>query len=221
MTPEEFVSALQTHRTSAIVRAESAALAHGAMNAAIRGGVRIVEFTMTTPGALELVAEFAARKGLDVVDGLDTPIVGAGTVLTPEQARDAVHAGARFLVSPVADPTVIRAAAELGVAMIPGVHTPTEMMMAHDAGAPLLKLFPAPAGGPEYLRSALAPLPFLKVVPTNGVDESNIAKWLDAGAWGVGLVGPLFRTEDVTSENWAAIEARAARMRAAAMAVDR
>ena len=221
MTPQEFVRALWTHRTSAIVRAESAATAHGAMNAAVAGGVRIVEFTMTTPGVLELIAEFAARTGVESVDGLDTLVVGAGTVMNAEQARDAVKAGARFLVSPVADPVVIRTAAELGVAMIPGVHTPTEMMMAHDAGAPLLKLFPAPAGGPGYLRSTLAPLPFLKVVPTNGVDESNIGQWLEAGAWGVGLVGPLFRKEDMASENWSAIEARAARMRAAAMAVDR
>jgi 2-dehydro-3-deoxyphosphogluconate aldolase/(4S)-4-hydroxy-2-oxoglutarate aldolase len=116
----------------------------------------------------------------------------------------------------VADTAVIRAAADLGVAMIPGVHTPTEMLRAHEDGAPLLKLFPAPAGGPSYLRSVLGPLPFLKIVPTNGVDESNIAAWLAAGAWAVGLVGPLFVAEDLATSNWAAIEARAARMRAKA-----
>ena len=221
MTPDDFVRALGRHRTSAIVRAPSQAAAHGAMNAAVAGGVRIVEFTMTTPGVLELVAEFASRDAVEEVDGIDRLIVGAGTVLTPEQARDAVKAGARFLVSPVADAAVIRTATELGVAMMPGVHTPTEMLQAQRDGASLLKLFPAPAGGPAYLRSVLAPLPSLKVVPTNGVDESNIGAWLEAGAWGVGLVGPLFRKEDVAGENWSAIEARAARMRAAAMAVER
>jgi 2-dehydro-3-deoxyphosphogluconate aldolase/(4S)-4-hydroxy-2-oxoglutarate aldolase len=106
----------------------------------------------------------------------------------------------------------------LGVALIPGVHTPTEMMRAHDDGAPLLKLFPAPAGGPAYLRSVLGPLPFLKIVPTNGVDASNIAEWFSAGAWAVGLVGPLFLAEDLAAGNWGAIEARAARMRAIAKA---
>jgi Entner-Doudoroff aldolase len=216
MTPEEFVHALELHRTSAIVRADAQAVARSAMNAAVTGGVRIVEFTLTTPGALDLIAEFAGRDPVEPVDGMDRLVVGAGTVLTPAQARDAVQAGARFLVSPVADTAVIRAAADLGVAMMPGVHTPTEMLRAHEDGAPLLKLFPAPAGGPAYLRSVLGPLPFLRIVPTNGVDESNIADWIAAGAWGVGLVAPLFRPEDLAAGNWAAIEARAARMRALA-----
>jgi 2-keto-3-deoxy-6-phosphogluconate aldolase len=87
----------------------------------------------------------------------------------------------RFLVSPVTDAAVIRRATELGVASIPGGHTPTELLAAHRAGAPLVKLFPAPAGGPAWLRSLLAPLPFLKVVPTNGVDQDNARQWLDAG----------------------------------------
>ena len=216
MSPDDFVRALQLHRTSAIVRADDQAVARGAMNAAITGGVRIVEFTLTTPGALDLVAEFAGRDPIEPVDGIDRVIVGAGTVLTVAQARDAVRAGARFLVSPVADPEVIRAATDLGVAMIPGVHTPTEMLRAHQDGAPLLKLFPAPAGGPAYLRSVLAPLPFLKIVPTNGVDASNITAWIAAGAWAVGLVGPLFLAEDLATRNWPAIELRAAQLRALA-----
>jgi 2-dehydro-3-deoxyphosphogluconate aldolase/(4S)-4-hydroxy-2-oxoglutarate aldolase len=191
------------------------------MEAAVGGGVRIVEFTLTTPGVFDLIADFAAMTSLPPVDGLDTPVVGAGTVLTPGQARDAVRAGARFLVSPVADEAVIRESRALDVAVIPGIHTPTEMAMAHRAGAPLLKLFPAPAGGPAYLRSVLAPMPFLRVVPTNGVDETNLERWLEAGAWGVGLVAPLFRPDDMQRGDWPAIEARAASMRAAAMSVPR
>lgn len=221
MTPEVFVETLWNHRTSAIVRAADQRVAAEAMNAAVQGGVRVVEFTLTTPGAHELIREFSKRTGLTGVDGLDHLVVGAGTVLTVAQAREAVEAGARFLVSPVADPDVIAAARDLGVAMMPGIHTPTEMLMAHRAGAPLLKLFPAPARGPVYLRSALAPLPFLRVVPTNGVDERNIADWLRAGAWAVGLVGPLFTAEDLEHGNFAAIEARARSMRAAAMSVER
>ncbi len=221
MTPEAFVQASWNHRTTAIVRAPSEAAARGAMNAAVRGGVRIVEFTLTTPGVYGLISEFAERRGLAAENGLDALVVGAGTVLTVAQARRAVEAGARFLVSPVADRAVIEAAAELGVAVIPGIHTPTEMVQAHRWGATLLKLFPAPGHGPGYLRSALAPLPFLRVVPTNGVDESNIAEWIAAGAWGVGLVGPLFDRDDVAAERWGAIETRARRMREAAHAVER
>jgi 2-dehydro-3-deoxyphosphogluconate aldolase/(4S)-4-hydroxy-2-oxoglutarate aldolase len=141
--------------------------------------------------------------------------------LTVEQARRAVDAGATFLVSPVADEAVIREATARGVAIMPGVHTPTEMLMAHRAGAPLLKLFPAPAGGPAYLRSALAPLPFLRVVPTNGVDTTNVADWLDAGAWGVGLVGSLFPPTDLAGAHWDVIQARAVTIRRATCAVQR
>jgi Entner-Doudoroff aldolase len=221
MSAQAFVETLWTHRTSAIVRTADQALAAKAMDAAVAGGVRIVEFTLTTPGVFELIAEFGRRQGLTAVDGLDGLVVGAGTVLTAEQAERAVDAGARFLVSPVADGDVIAAAADMGVAVMPGVHTPNEMIAAHCAGAPLLKLFPAPAGGPAYLRSTLAPLPFLRVVPTNGVEAGNIADWLRAGAWGVGLVGPLFRTEDLEHGAFDAIEARARSMRAAAMSVER
>ena len=221
MTPETYVQTVWRHRTTAIVRADTQDKARLAMEAAVRGGIRSVEFTLTTPGVYELIEEFSKREGLPAVDGLDRLVVGAGTVMTVEQAQRAVEAGARFLVSPVADPAVIVAAKELGVASIPGIHTPTEMIMAHRAGAPLLKLFPVPAGGPAYLRSTLAPLPFLRVIPTNGVDETNIADWLRAGAYGVGLVGPLFVRDDVERGNWDAIEARATKMRAAAMSVER
>jgi 2-dehydro-3-deoxyphosphogluconate aldolase/(4S)-4-hydroxy-2-oxoglutarate aldolase len=221
MTPQTFVDTVWRHRTTAIVRADSQDKARRAMDAAVGGGIRVVEFTLTTPGVYELIAEFAQREGLSPIDGLENLVVGAGTVMTQKQAQRAVESGAQFLVSPVADPAVIGAARELGVASIPGVHTPNEMIAAHRAGAPLLKLFPVPAGGPAFLKSALAPLPFLKVVPTNGVDEGNIADWLRAGAWGVGLVGSLFAPEDMQQGNWGAIEARAASMRAAAMSVNR
>lgn len=221
MTPAVFLESLWRHRTSAIVRAADQRLAADAMQAAVDGGLRIVEFTLTTPGASELIRDFAARRSLPPVDGLDHLVVGAGTVLTPAQAEAAVEAGARFLVSPVADPEIIAAARSLGVAVMPGVHTPTEMAMAHRAGAPLLKLFPAPAGGPTWLKSVLAPLPFLRVVPTNGVEEDNIAAWLGAGAWAVGLVSALFTAKDLERRNFAAIERRARTLRAAATAVAR
>jgi 2-dehydro-3-deoxyphosphogluconate aldolase/(4S)-4-hydroxy-2-oxoglutarate aldolase len=132
-----------------------------------------------------------------------------------EQARLSVEAGARFLVSPVVDEIVIGAAAQLGVASMPGTHTPTEMLRAHRAGAQLCKLFPAPAGGPAWVRSVLGPMPWLKIVPTNGVDEHNAADWMAAGVYGVGFVAPLFPAADLAAGRWDAIEARAARSIAA------
>jgi 2-dehydro-3-deoxyphosphogluconate aldolase / (4S)-4-hydroxy-2-oxoglutarate aldolase len=200
MKPEELVALLGRERGSAILRWSEAETAALAMAAAIRGGFRVVEVTLTTPGALELIGELAQREEV---------VVGAGTVLTVEEARVAVAAGARFLVSPVTDEAVIRSAGELGVAAIPGAHTPTEMLAAHRAGAPLVKLFPAPAGGPAYLRSVLAPLPFLKVVPTNGVELENAHEWLQAGAYALGFVQSLFRADDLRHGRYQAIEERA------------
>ena len=158
MTPDEFLEVLADARASAILRTGIEGAARPAMEAAVRAGFRVIEFTLTTPGALELIVEFSARDDL---------AVGAGTVLTVEEARAAVEAGARFLVSPVVDEAVIDEAARLGVAAMPGTHTPTEMLRAHRAGAQLQKLFPAPTPGPAFVKSILGPMPFLRIVPTN------------------------------------------------------
>lgn len=194
------MEAFGRRRVSAILRTDDQRKAAEAMDAAVRGGIEIVEFTLTTPGVYELIQDFSRREGLTV---------GAGTVLEVEQARRAVEAGARFLVSPVVDEAVIAAAAGNGVAMMPGTHTPSEMFRAHRAGAQLCKLFPAPAGGPAWLRSVLGPLPFLKVVPTNGIDLDNMHEWFAAGAHAGGFVASLFTREDMAAGNWQAIEARA------------
>jgi len=218
MSASSFVAALGRHRTSAIVRAEDTHAAALAMDAAVRGGVRVVEFTLTTPGALELVTEFA-KKSVAEIDGLDHPLVGAGTVLRTDEVERAAAAGACFVVSPVFDPAVVHAAVAADLAVLPGVNTPTEMLAAWRCGAQLLKLFPAPALGPVWLRSLLAPLPFLKVVPTNGVDLDNAAAWLDAGAHAIGLVGDVFRKEWLATKDVAAIEARVRAIRARIAAV--
>ena len=195
-----FVELLGRERASAILRSNDAEVGRRALDAAIAGGFRVVEVTLTTPRALELIADAASRPGV---------VAGAGTVLTVEEAEAAVAHSARFLVSPVTDEVIIRRATELGVASIPGGHTPTELLAAHRAGAPLVKLFPAPAGGPAWLRSLLAPLPFLKVVPTNGVDLDNAADWLAAGAWALGFVASLFQADDMRLGRFDRIEARA------------
>ncbi|MCA9290282.1 MAG: bifunctional 4-hydroxy-2-oxoglutarate aldolase/2-dehydro-3-deoxy-phosphogluconate aldolase, partial [Phycisphaerales bacterium] len=183
MTPADFVTLFRRLRASAILRTMRAEAAAPAMEAAVRGGFRIVEFTLTTPGAFDLITDFARRDGL---------VVGAGTVLTVDDARRAADAGARFLVSPVVDEAVITVAAELGVAMMPGTFTPTEMLRAHRAGAPLQKLFPAPDTGPKHVKAILGPMPFLNIVPTSGVHLNNAAAYLKAGATAVGFVNPLF-----------------------------
>jgi Entner-Doudoroff aldolase len=203
MTPRDFVEHLGRVRASAILRTDKAAAARPAMDAAVRAGFRVVEFTLTTPGAYDLIAEY--RRNDDLV-------VGAGTVLAVEQARRAVAAGAQFLVSPVVDETVIEAAESLEVAAMPGCHTPTELLRAHRAGAPLQKLFPAPGGGPAYVRSCLGPLPFLRIVPTNGVDADNAAAFFAAGAYAVGFVAPLFDEKALAEGRFDDVEQRGRRL---------
>ena len=207
MTPDSFVERLGREKASAILRTNNQELAAKAMEAAIRGGFTIIEFTLTIPGVFELVQDFSRREGL---------IVGTGTVMDVEQARQSVEAGARFLVSPVVDDTVIDAANQLNVASMPGTHTPTEMLRAHRAGAQLCKLFPCPQGGPDWVRAVLGPMPFLKIVPTNGADQHNAGEWIAAGAFATGFVAPLFVPSDIAAGRWDAIEERAIQCLAAA-----
>ncbi len=171
------------------------------MSAAIDGGFRIVEFTLTIPGAMELVREFSKRDDL---------VVGAGTVMTRDAARQAVSAGAKFLVSPIFDAEVVSEAASLGVACIPGAYTPTEMEAVHRAGADFVKVFPAPPGGIEFIEAIRAPLPHLRLFPTAGVSLENVLDFLNAGCAGVGFVKNLFHPQDMASRNFDAIQSRAA-----------
>ena len=203
MKPMEFVDHFRKTGASAILRTTIADAVAPAMEAAVRGGFRIVEFTLNTPDALDHIARFSRREDL---------VVGAGTVLTVDEARSAIQAGAKFLVSPVVDEEVIEVAGEAGVAVMPGTHTPTEMMRAHRAGAPLQKLFPAPGSGPEYVRACLGPLPFLRIVPTSGVDGSNVSQFLAAGSWAVGFVASLFVASDLEEGRFERIERRAAEL---------
>ena len=137
------------------------------------------EITMTTPGALACIEELRAR--------CPQVVVGAGTVLTCESARDALAAGAEFIVSPTLDAEVIDLAHEGGALAIPGSLTPTEAYRAWRSGADLVKIFPASIGGPEYLRALRGPLPDLRFVPTGGINVDNAVAYLDAGAFAVCL----------------------------------
>lgn len=201
---QDFLEILGSERASAILRTPYEERAAPAMAAALEGGFRICELTLTIPGVFERIEEIASRG--------DGTWVGAGTVLSVDDARRAVDAGARFLVSPVVDPAVIEEAARLEVAMIPGTYTPTEMGRAHALGAPLVKLFPAPGIGSAFVRAVLGPMPFLKIVPTAGVDETNATEFLEAGAYGIGFVASLFDPGDIEREDYDAIRARAERI---------
>ena len=198
---KEIRDGLLARKINAIVRTDDQSVAEQAMAAAVEGGFRVIEFTLNTPGALELITQF---RSMD-----ESLLVGAGTVMTPQAAKEAVSAGAQFIVSHVCDPAVIREAGEMGVVSIPGTQTPTEMQNAHEAGADFVKLFPAPTNVAEYIRYILGPQPHLKIFPTSGVNLDNMLEVLEAGAAGVGFVGPLFDLQSMRNRNFDDIRERA------------
>ncbi|MBK8096529.1 MAG: bifunctional 4-hydroxy-2-oxoglutarate aldolase/2-dehydro-3-deoxy-phosphogluconate aldolase [Planctomycetes bacterium] len=197
------LAAFAKERCSAILRTDRREAVRPALEAVIAGGFRIVEVTLTTPDVYEHISALSERLDL---------LVGAGTVLSVEDAKEAMAAGARFLVSPVTDPQVLAFCRQHDLLSVPGTYTPTEMMAAHRAGADLVKLFPGPANGPDYVKACLGPMPFLKIFPTSGVTEQNVDAWLQAGAFGVGFVGTLFDPADLAAGRFDAIRERAARM---------
>ena len=203
MSRETTVQKILAARASAILRTDDTDNARHAMRAAVQGGFTVIEFTLTIPSAMDLIREFAANKNL---------CVGAGTVMTPEQAREAAYAGARFLVSPVFDSEIVSLARELDLASIPGTSTPTEMVVARRGGADLVKLFPSPGNLLDFLTALRGPLPDLRVFPTAGGDEDNFEEVLKLGVAGVGFVASLFRPEEMASGNFLAIEARSKRI---------
>jgi 2-dehydro-3-deoxyphosphogluconate aldolase/(4S)-4-hydroxy-2-oxoglutarate aldolase len=191
----------------AVVRLESAAHLRRVVDALVEGGIRAVEVTMTTQGALEALKEQSAALG-------DSVVLGAGTVLDGETARMAVAAGARFVVGPTLCPGMIRVCHRYDVASIPGGYTPTEIEAAWEAGADLVKVFPAGSLGPAYLRELHGPLPQIRLMPTGGVTLDNAADFIAAGAVVVGVGGALVQRSAVERGDYGAITERARRLAA-------
>lgn len=168
----------------AILRAGSSQRFLDVSRVLVDAGITCLEVTLTSPGALDAIGEIRA----ELPDEVD---VGAGTVLTPDDVRDTVTAGAAFVVSPSAELDVVAAAREAGIGSYPGAFSTTEVLAAWRAGASAVKLFPAAAVGPSYLKQLAGPLPDVPILPTGGVAIDQIRPWIKAGAIGVGLGGPL------------------------------
>ena len=191
-----------------VVRCETEEEAVNGIRAVLAGGIKAVEITFTVPGAPGVIRRVKKELG-------ETVLLGAGTVLTPEQAEDAVDAGALYLIAPNSDEKVIGAAKRLGVPMIPGAFTPTEVVRAWDLGADAVKVFPASLGGAAYIRALRAPLPHIPLVPTGGVDERTVGEFLRAGAFAVGAGGALFDRRRLQDKDYAGMTEVARRFMAA------
>ena len=192
---------LERGRVLGIIRYRTPGDVRAAVDALLEAGVPLVEITIDTPGAVEVVAKAAA-------DGI---AVGVGTVLTADQVRACADAGAPFVVAPSFSGEMVETALEVGIEPIPGVLSPTELMAARAAGAEAVKVFPSkPAGGPSLIRALRGPFPDVPLLPTGGIDVADVGAFLDAGATCVGLGATLVGAAPPTGAEVDAIRDRAA-----------
>jgi 2-dehydro-3-deoxyphosphogluconate aldolase / (4S)-4-hydroxy-2-oxoglutarate aldolase len=199
---------IERQRAVAVVRLSDAAQLAAVVEALAAGDIRAVEVTVTMPGAIEAMAALTAK--------LDARVsIGAGSVLDSETARLAILAGARFIVGPTFCREVLEVCHRYDVVAIPGAYTPTEILAAWEAGADLVKVFPAGGLGPGYLRDLRGPLPQLRLMPTGGVSAENAADYLAAGAVAVGVGGALIDSEAVARGDYTRITAEAKRLASA------
>jgi 2-dehydro-3-deoxyphosphogluconate aldolase/(4S)-4-hydroxy-2-oxoglutarate aldolase len=181
MTIDDVIRRIEEVGIVPVVRAATVEEATRAVQAICAAGIPVVEITMTVPNAVSVIREVAKQHG-------DKVLIGAGTVITAEQAESCLRAGAEFLVSPGLSAPVLSVARAAAKLAIPGALTPTELMSAHDHGARLVKIFPCGnVGGPKYLRSLKAPFPKAELIPTGGVNAANAAEFIAAGAFALGV----------------------------------
>ena len=174
------VRLIETTGVVAVIRLEDPAALRETCDALAAGGVRALEVTMTVPRAVELIEQLASSLPPGFV-------VGAGTVLDAETARQVILAGARFVVGPVFRPAVIDMAHRYDVPVVPGCFSPTEILGAWEAGADIVKVFPATVLGPGFFKDVRGPLPQVRLMPTGGVTRDNAGQWIEAGAVAIGV----------------------------------
>jgi 2-dehydro-3-deoxyphosphogluconate aldolase/(4S)-4-hydroxy-2-oxoglutarate aldolase len=210
MQKSETLKRIKAEKIIALIRAESSESLLECAQALSTGGLGVIELTMTTPGAISLVAE-VSRK-------LPGVMLGLGTVLDAATARAGVEAGARFIVTPALRPEVIKACQQLGVPVLSGAFTPTEIAAGADLGADVIKIFPAEFFGPAYIKSLRAVFPQIPLLPTGGVTVKTIADFLRAGAFATAAGSALVDPAALKARDWAAVASRAREFVAAAAA---
>ena len=195
---EQYFQQIADAGVIAVIRAPSKESLIDIAQALLAGGVPGIEVTMSTPKAIAGIEMLADQLG-------DKCVVGVGTVLDAATAKDAIQAGAQFVVSPMFEPEIVETTKRYGKISVPGAFTPTEIMRAWGAGADVVKVFPSTALGPSYFKDILAPLPQLKLTPTGGVDLKNAGEWIKAGAVFLGAGSALVSKDAMAKKDWSSI----------------
>ena len=207
MTKLEQMRRIEACGIVAIIRANSANELIDAAAAIHEGGVSVIEVTMTTPNALQVISDVSSTYG-------DSVLVGAGSVLDAETARAVMLAGAEFIVSPVTKADVIEICNRYGKVVIPGAFTPTEILAAWEAGADYVKVFPSSGVGASYIKDVKAPLPHIPLVPTGGINAENAAEFIAAGATALGVGSSLVNNQLIESGQFGSLTERAKKLSA-------
>jgi len=202
MSRADVTAQIEAMGVVAVIRMKDPAKLRAVVDALAEGGVRALEVTMTVPRAVELIRDLAPTMPAGF-------LLGAGTVVDAATARAVIDAGAQFVVSPVFRPDVIRACHERDVPVMPGCFSPTEILDAHDAGADVIKVFPATMLGPQFVKDVRAPLPHVKLMPTGGVTLDNAGDWIRAGAVAVGVGSALVDAKAIDAGRFEVIAANA------------
>jgi 2-dehydro-3-deoxyphosphogluconate aldolase/(4S)-4-hydroxy-2-oxoglutarate aldolase len=214
MTKREVLAEIRRIGLVPVLRAESEEQAMALAGAIADGGVTCLEVTMTVPGAVRVIARLAKER--------PEILLGAGTVLDAETAQACITAGAQFVVSPAFNRATVELCNKADIAVLPGALTPTEILTAWDAGADVVKVFPASAmGGAKYLKSVKAPLPQIELIPTGGVSLETARDFLEAGAYALGVGADLVDTKAIAAGDGAKITAHAAKYLAIVQAFQR
>jgi len=202
MEKEYILSEVEKTGIVGVLRMDDITLFNEVVNALIDGGVNVIEITLTTPHALDLLHTFSEKKYENVY-------LGAGTVLNVQDAKKVVQAGAQFIVSPILDLEIIKFANENNVMVCPGAYSPSEIYRAWESGADVVKVFPATSLGPKFFKDIRGPMPFLKLTPTGGVSIENAGDFIKAGAAFLGAGTAMLNKKMIKEHDWKALSSLA------------
>ncbi|MFA7289331.1 MAG: bifunctional 4-hydroxy-2-oxoglutarate aldolase/2-dehydro-3-deoxy-phosphogluconate aldolase [Melioribacteraceae bacterium] len=202
MNKQEIVEKIISNCAVAVIRLEDSGKLIKVVEAIHSGGVSSIEITMTVPNAIEMIKKVCNEFG-------DSVMVGVGSVLNANMAQEAIDAGAKYVVSPILKEEIIKKARENNIAVMPGCFTPTEINLAYELGADIIKVFPADVLGINFFKGVKAPMPHLKMMPTGGVNLINPSDWLRAGACAVGVGSALIDKKAINENNYTLLRSNA------------